>query len=282
MLAVEKELADEIAAVIGDSFEVSATQQTKMVKLLDQARKDVFDLIDDQEAEQWVLRFYDDVAKDVQEIMDELDAGLVGLSEEAAEDVIDVAVNGTDKLAKQQLKKTLRVAKLPRSMVKALVDYNADQIAGISKATEKAINASIKAGMMTGQSPRDVAKMVAPSLKDPSVFRTLQIRAEAIARTETNAVHSMASNERIKQIAKVVPGIGKGWVSVLDPMRTRESHFTAHFTYGPGGSVGAIDVEDVFTVGDSFMAFPGDPAGSAKERIHCMCSEIPLMKRGGR
>ena len=126
-----------------------------------------------------------------------------------------------------------------------------------------------------GQKPaHEVIKEIGTNLKDPSVFGTIRRRAELIFRTEVNRINQMATFERMKQIAKSIPGLKKEWVHshVGFP---RAGHLALH-----GMVIGA---EDMFTLnGDkgTYEIFgPYDPLLPVGETINCRCKIIPVIEQ---
>ncbi|PAD31907.1 phage minor head protein [Paenibacillus sp. 7523-1] len=85
-------------------------------------------------------------------------------------------------------------------------------------------------------------------------------RAQRISRTMSTAAANCGKLEGWKQsaIAK-----GKKWRSSAGT-RTRKTHRKAN------GQV--VDLDQPFKVGNSKLMYPGDPAGEAKEIIHCRCT----------
>jgi SPP1 gp7 family putative phage head morphogenesis protein len=85
-------------------------------------------------------------------------------------------------------------------------------------------------------------------------------RAEMIARTETHGAANYGSQEAAKQTG--LP-LAREWLAAADD-RTRETHREAN------GQV--VGMDDTFRVGDSDLAFPGDPSGPGEEVINCRCA----------
>ena len=85
-------------------------------------------------------------------------------------------------------------------------------------------------------------------------------RAQRVSRTISTAAANGGKLEGWKQseIAK-----GKKWRSSAGT-RTRKTHRKAN------GQV--VDLDQPFKVGNSKLMYPGDPAGSPEEIIHCRCT----------
>jgi len=127
-----------------------------------------------------------------------------------------------------------------------------NRLSGISDDAWKAARASLLEGVSLGES--------IPVLRQ-RIVRTATIvepRAQVIARTE---VHNASSHGSLTQVRGLgVTGVTKEWVAATDA-RTRDSHHAAN-----GQRVG---VNDMFSVGGSFMDRPGD--GPPRETVNCRC-----------
>lgn len=90
-----------------------------------------------------------------------------------------------------------------------------------------------------------------------------EARAKLIARTETTYIANAAAKESAYEAVK---GMGiqldKIWIHTQDE-RVRDTHWK---------NPDPIRAEEKFTVGESRMDFPGDPAGGAEECCNCRCT----------
>jgi SPP1 gp7 family putative phage head morphogenesis protein len=129
------------------------------------------------------------------------------------------------------------------------------RITAVTETTRQQIVNVVRKGYDDGLGQRDIAKMIEPLLPQLAAYR-----ADAIARTETHGAANYGSQEAAKQTG--VP-MKKEWLASYDD-RTRDTHREAN------GQTAGMD--DTFTVGDSQLQFPGDPAGDPEEVINCRCS----------
>ena len=129
------------------------------------------------------------------------------------------------------------------------------RIQRVTETTRRQIVNAVDSGYREGQTLPEVALSIRKII--PAIAR---YRADAIARTETHGAANYGSNEAA--IGLGLP-IRREWLAAQDE-RTRETHAAAD-----GQIVGP---DDRFQVGDSFLAYPGDPAGDPEEVINCRCT----------
>jgi uncharacterized protein with gpF-like domain len=109
--------------------------------------------------------------------------------------------------------------------------------------------------------------------------RSLQYRAEVIARTESVRVSSIARQEAFRQTlqqANLDEGVVvRTWMATLDE-RVRDSHRAMH-----GQKRGLAEAFE--SPSGASLMFPGDPSAPAEEVINCRCvlgySIAPLGRR---
>jgi len=145
--------------------------------------------------------------------------------------------------------------------------YGADLIKGLAKDAALRINNEITMGLMGQKTPFEVMEAVGKNLKDKSIFTSIAARAETITRTEAGRVLEAASQARLMEAGKLVPGLQKQWFHGQNVRMPRPSHLAA---------IGQIrDVDQPFDVGGEKLMYPRDPAGSAKNTINCSCYTVP-------
>jgi len=145
--------------------------------------------------------------------------------------------------------------------------YGADLVKGLAKDAALRINNEITMGLMGQKTPFEVMEAVGANLKDKSIFTSIAARAETITRTEAGRVLEAASQARLTEAAKLVPGLQKQWFHGAHVRMPRPSHLAA---------VGQIrDADKPFDVGGEQLMYPRDPAGSAKNTINCSCYTVP-------
>ncbi len=126
------------------------------------------------------------------------------------------------------------------------------RIQRVTETTRRQIVNAVDSGYREGQTLPEVALSIRKII--PAIAR---YRADAIARTETHGAANYGSNEAA--IGLGLP-IRREWLAAQDE-RTRPTHAEAD-----GQIVGP---DDRFQVGESFLAYPGDPAGDPEEVINC-------------
>ena len=117
-------------------------------------------------------------------------------------------------------------------------------------------------------SGRPVPAAVARRATERYSDRLLQLRGEAVARTETITALNKGRNDAVTQ--QIRGGrlderdVTRTWVATRDG-RTRDSHSLLHgSTTGPGEAF-------ISPVSGASIMYPGDPMAPAEERIFCRC-----------
>ena len=129
------------------------------------------------------------------------------------------------------------------------------RITEVTETTRDQIIRAVRKGYEDGLGQRGTASYILDLVPQISSYR-----AEMIARTETHGAANYGSQEAAKQTG--LP-LSREWLAAADD-RTRETHREAN------GQV--VGMDDTFRVGDSDLAFPGDPSGPADEVINCRCA----------
>ncbi len=135
-------------------------------------------------------------------------------------------------------------------------------------ATEAATKIGRQLGLVTlgAQTPFEAIKQIQTLLGSESPRR-----ATTIVRTEVSRAFALASDQRLTQAAKVVPGLGKQW--------RRSGKIHSRWTHDlMDGQV--VDAGKLFKVpsmegGFDMMAHPHDPTAPADQNINCGCVALP-------
>lgn len=135
-------------------------------------------------------------------------------------------------------------------------------------ATEAATKISRQLGLVTlgAQTPFEAVKQIQTLLGSESPRR-----ATTIVRTEVSRAFALASDQRLAQAAKVVPGLGKQW--------RRSGKIHSRWTHDlMDGQV--VDAGKPFKVpsmegGFDLMQHPHDPTAPADQNINCGCIALP-------
>ncbi|MBK8184282.1 MAG: hypothetical protein IPK63_15945 [Candidatus Competibacteraceae bacterium] len=151
------------------------------------------------------------------------------------------------------------------AQINVLMDYSADLIKGLAGDVIKAISSEIGRVGLGALTPYQAMQKVTDILGiqgGRKIAGGIAARAETIVRTETNRAFSVATQSQMETSLQEFPELQKAWMSTGD-FRTRNAHLSAH------GQI--VGVNDKFSVGGEELAFPRDPAGSAKNTINCRC-----------
>lgn len=135
----------------------------------------------------------------------------------------------------------------------------ADKVKRVSEYTQELIAKTIREGLAQNKTKVQIARDIR-KITDGEITK---IRALRIARTETTYINSEAT----KILSDAMPfKQEKRWLPRLDG-RERKSH-------GAMQGNKPIPKEQLFKVGDSLMAYPGDSnnGASAKEVVNCRCA----------
>jgi hypothetical protein len=130
-----------------------------------------------------------------------------------------------------------------------------ERIGGVEMTTRANIIRAIARGFVDGLGQDKIAARILEVI--PVISRA---RAKVIARTET---HGAANYGSLQATLATGLDMDKEWLAAEDE-RTRDTHVAAN-----GQTVG---IEERFSIGGSFMAYPGDPEGPAEEVINCRCA----------
>lgn len=129
------------------------------------------------------------------------------------------------------------------------------RIQNVTETTRRQIVNAVDAGYREGATLPEVASSVRAIIP-----RLAQWRADMIARTETHGAANYGSQEAAGALG--LP-LRKEWLAAHDE-RTRPSHADAD-----GDKIG---MDERFQVGESYLEYPGDPAGDPEEVINCRCT----------
>lgn len=144
-----------------------------------------------------------------------------------------------------------------KELTRWLRRYAALRAKQITESIRKIIAEIIAQANDDGVGERETGKRIRQ--RAPQISKT---RAERIARTETHSASEKASFDAAKALG--IP-IAKEWAAAEDN-RTRRTHADID-----GRTIG---IDDLFSVGDDRLLYPGDPSGSAKEIVNCRCSGL--------
>ncbi|MBP8980841.1 MAG: hypothetical protein KBG09_06315 [Syntrophobacterales bacterium] len=153
----------------------------------------------------------------------------------------------------------------------AMQNYSAHLINSLGQEAAAKVYNEMALGMIGQKTPFEVMEAVGKNLKDKGTFHSIAARAETITRVETGRALAMASQSRMEEAAKVVPGLKKKWVyGAAHRKMPRFAHM------GVDGQV--RDVDKPFEVAGVALMYPRDPAGPPGQTINCRCYSAPYME----
>jgi len=153
----------------------------------------------------------------------------------------------------------------------------ADLVTGLSQELRKAVQNEINVGILGQKTPSEVMKGIGGRITTKGTrFKSIAARAEAITRTEVNRVLNTANQIRGDQVAEVVPGLKKYWLTSNDD-RVRPSHVSVGNTTNPASGGAPIGAKEKFTVSGIRVNGPHDPALPASEVVNCRCRVIYVL-----
>jgi hypothetical protein len=153
----------------------------------------------------------------------------------------------------------------------AMQDYSSHLIRSLGQDAAGKIYNEMALGMIGQKTPFEVMEAVGKNLKDKGTFHSIAARAETITRVETGRALATASQSRLEEAAKVVPGLKKKWVyGAAHRKMPRFAHM------GIDGQV--RDADKPFGVAGYALMMPRDPAGPPSQTINCRCYSAPYME----
>ncbi len=265
MAKSKKEIAFQrkVDELIKNAQRLEATEVKKVIALLAAARKDVAATVASTDWQSYRLpALKNEIDRVLQEFGDRYGVEL----REAQRSFWEAGINIVDDPIRTVGIYTAFPA-IDTTVLSILQGYGADLVKGLAKDAALRINNEITLGLMGQKTPFEVMEAVGANLKDKSIFTSIAARAETITRTEAGRVLEAASQARLAEAAKLVPGLQKQWFHGATARMPRPSHLEAD------GQIRNVD--EPFNVGGENLMFPRDPAGSAQNTINCGCYHVP-------
>jgi hypothetical protein len=156
---------------------------------------------------------------------------------------------------------------IPGPLLRTLKDYSAHKISGLASDAFNKIRGELSLGLLGQKTPHQVIQAIAGTLDSPGAFKSLEARAETIAKVEMGRAYSTATVEGLKQASSSVPEMEKQWVHAGHPKVPRVNHVRLHGTHVP--------VDEPFVIGSLVIDYPRAPNLPAEEVIHCGCDVVP-------
>jgi len=137
-------------------------------------------------------------------------------------------------------------------------------LANVDETTTAAIQGALALGVEQNETLADIITRVDKYFDDCE-----SSRAALIGRTETTRAYNFAANEAWQQTEGVVTQ--QEWLTARDGLGGRHAEDPAYAELD--GQV--VGLNDKFQVGDSWLAYPGDPDGEPGETCNCRCTLMP-------
>jgi hypothetical protein len=163
---------------------------------------------------------------------------------------------------------------IPGPVLQTLKDFSVHKISGLTADAFSRLRGELTLGILGQKTPHQVTQAIAGTLESPGVFKSIEERAETIARTEMGRAFSQATQTGLAQAQTSVPGLKKQWWHAGHPKRPRQNHLALHGQIQP--------VDKPFLLGSLSMMFPRDPKAPASEVINCGCEHVPWHESWGR
>lgn len=169
---------------------------------------------------------------------------------------------------------TYGVPEIPRRLVEAALDFQADLIGGLTDDAVRRITQSIRLGTVEGKSPFEIMRDVAGSLESRGAFASIAARAETITRTEVGRVQAIASQATLEESVRLVENLLKQWKH----SRAIAGRVTHQLYDGE-----TREVHDFYDVAPrpnaprEQLMYPRDPRGTAANTANCGCLSLPFV-----
>lgn len=164
---------------------------------------------------------------------------------------------------------------LSTTVLKVLEDFAFHKVTGVSRFAWDKIKGELTMGILGGKTPQQVSKAIGVNLNGPSVFKTIDARAEFITKTEMGRTFSEAANMRMKNAADHVPDLEKVWHHG-HPKQPRMSHLAIDGQAVPVGQAFRLVDKNGYQ-----LQYPHDPAADFSEVAGCQCSHTVWLARWG-
>lgn len=155
----------------------------------------------------------------------------------------------------------LGFGELPQSVLNTMKDYAFHKLGSMSDAAWDQIRGQLSLGVLGQKTPHEVMQSIIGQVDKPSIFGSIENRAEVITKTEMGKTFSRATFERMKQVDKIVPGMMKEWKHRGHPKQPRPTHLWADGNRVP--------VAEAFSIGGISMMYPRDPNAPVSEIVNC-------------
>ncbi|MDA8137991.1 MAG: phage minor head protein [Desulfobacteraceae bacterium] len=156
---------------------------------------------------------------------------------------------------------------IPGPLLATLKEFAFHKIAGLSTDAFTKIRGELSLGILGQKTPHQVIQSIAGSLESPGVFKSLEARAETIAKVEMGRAYSSATVESLNQAVQSVPQMQKEWWHAGHPKTPRINHVRLNGQRQP--------VDKPFHYGGLIIEYPRAPSSPPQETINCGCEVVP-------
>lgn len=156
---------------------------------------------------------------------------------------------------------------IPGPLLASFKEYSTHKISGLAGDAFTRIQGELSLGILGQKTPHQVIQAVAGSLDKPGAFKSLEARAETIAKVEMGRAYSAATVEGLGQAARSVPEMQKEWWHAGHPKTPRINHVRLNGQRQP--------VDKPFHYGGLIIDYPRAPTAPAQEVINCGCEVVP-------
>lgn len=154
-------------------------------------------------------------------------------------------------------------------LIDALKEFTFGRIANVRSTAYERIRGELTLGILGQKTPQEIATAIAGTLDSPSIFKTIQERAEVITGTEIGRAFSLATQKSMEAAADILPGLKKMWLHAGHPRVPRIVHLNLH------GVIRDMDKPFYRTPEGAAVSYPRDPNAPIKEVIRCGCTHVP-------
>ncbi len=263
MTSKQKRFNAQVNGLVKNVGKLEDAEVRKVIKMLDQARKEVAATVASTE---WQVYYLPQMQKAIERAMHDFGTQYATQMRDIQRDFWAHGVELFD-IPAQAIGLNVLLPALDVAQLSIMQGFSADLITGLERSAIEQINREISLGLMGQKTSYDVMQAVGRNLKDKSIFRSIAERADVITRTEANRVLSAATQARLTDAAAKIPGLMKEWKHSTYVKMPRQSHVSADGQKRP--------VDEMFDVGGEKLMYPRDPRGSASNTIKCHCYVVP-------
>lgn len=162
-------------------------------------------------------------------------------------------------------------------LLQTLKDFSADLITNITADVRTRINQEIRLLTLGNRSVTDAMDTIRRLLPPVRERRRTgaAARSEAIVRTEVGRVQSAASDHRLQQASRSVPGMRKQWIHSGNVINPRDGHRAYSGTHVPVDE--PFMVAPVIGAPREALRYPRDPLASARSTVNCRCTHVAFL-----